>query len=234
MKRKSANVINRYKNVLLLSIIFVLFISLAGFSIKYLEIEKNQQKIQGLELALMDLKAAMNIDSVRQYNIQKIMSIIERYNSGLPSNTKYEIADEIYTLSQKYTNLDVDLICATVTHESALTWDPMVTSKAGAMGIMQIMPVTGVYLTSEEGITWTSAEEILFDPIYNLRLGCRFLSSLIEVYGVEGGLAAYNGGEKRAAMWLANNKEKGILFEETENYIPFIMKLYQKFQNTTL
>ena len=48
-------------------------------------------------------------------------------------------------------------------------------------------------------------------PIYNLRLGCRFLSTLIEIYGIEGGLAAYNGGEKLAALWLANNKAKGIL-----------------------
>ncbi len=159
---------------------------------------------------------------------------MSHYNSSLPSNTKYEIADEIYILSQKYTNLDVDLICATVTHESALTWDPMVTSKAGAMGIMQIMPVIGIYLTSEEGLSWTSAEEILYDPIYNLRLGCRFLSTLIEIYGVEGGLAAYNGGEKRAALWLANNKAQGILFEETENYIPSIMKLYLEYQNTSL
>ncbi len=234
MNRKKTNVINRYKNILLLGAIFVLFISIAGFSIKFLDIEKNQHKIKGIELALMDLKAAMNIDSVRQYNIQKIMSIMDRYNSSLPSNTKYEIADEIYSLSQKYTNLDVDLICATITHESALSWDPMVTSKAGAMGIMQIMPVTGIYLTAEEGMTWTSAEEILYDPIYNLRLGCRFLSTLIEIYGIEGGLAAYNGGEKLAALWLANNKAKGILYAETEKYIPFIMKLYEEFQNASL
>ncbi len=234
MNRKKTDMINRYKNILLLGSIFVLFISIAGFSIQFLEIEKNNHKIQGLDLALMDLKAAMNIDSVRQYNIQKIMSIIDRYNSSLPSNTKYEIADEIYSLSQKYTNLDVDLICATITHESALSWDPMVTSKAGAMGIMQIMPVTGIYLTAEEGMTWTSAEEILYDPIYNLRLGCRFLSTLIEIYGIEGGLAAYNGGEKLAALWLANNKAKGILYDETEKYIPFIMKLYEEFQNASL
>jgi len=232
MNRKKINMIDKYKNILLIGGIFVLFISIAGFSIKFFEIEKNQHQIQGLELALMDLKAAMNIDSVRQYNIQKIMSIIDRYNSSLPSNTKYEIADEIYTLSQKYTNLQVDLICATITHESV--WDPMVTSKAGAMGIMQIMPVTGIYLTAEEGMTWTSAEEILYDPIYNLRLGCRFLSTLIEIYGIDGGLAAYNGGEKRAALWLVNNKAKGILHKETENYIPFVKKLYEEFQNASL
>jgi soluble lytic murein transglycosylase len=234
MERKNTNLISRYRNILLVGAVFVLFISMAGFSIKYLEIDRNQEKIRSLEHSLMDLKAAMNIDSVRQFHIQKIMAIIDRYNSGLPSNTKYEIADEIYRLSQKYTNLNVDLICATVTHESALSWDPMITSKAGAMGLMQIMPVTGIYLAAEEGIPWTNAEEILYDPIYSLRLGVRYLSTFAEIYGIEGALAAYNGGERRASLWLANNKAQGILFEETENYIPSILKFYEDYQKLSM
>lgn len=234
MGRSGSSIIDRYKNVGLIAIIFVIFISFAGFSIKLVQIDQNQKKIKGLELALMDLKAAMNIDSVRQYNIQKIMGIIDTYNTSLPSSTKYEIADEIYRLSIKYTNLNIDLICATITHESAMTWDPLVTSKAGAMGLMQIMPVTGVFLASEEGVTWTNAEEILYDPLYNLRLGARYLSTLIEIYGVEGGLAAYNGGERRASLWLASNKAQGILFSETENYIPTIMKLYEDYQKQSM
>lgn len=234
MGRTGSNILDRYKSIGLIAIIFVIFISFAGFSIKLVQIDQNQKKIKGLELALMDLKAAMNIDSVRQYNIQKIMGIIDAYNSNLPSSTKYEIADEIYRLSIQYTNLNIDLICATITHESAMTWDPLVTSKAGAMGLMQIMPVTGIFLASEEGVTWTNAEEILYDPLYNLRLGARYLSTLIEIYGIEGGLAAYNGGERRASLWLASNKAQGILFTETENYIPTIMKLYEDYQKLSM
>lgn len=234
MDKKQQNMIVRYKNILLVAIIFVSFITIGGFSVKFIEIDRNQKKVASLERALMELKAAMNIDSVRQFNLQKIMKIIDRYNPSMPSSTKYEIADEIYRLSLKYTNLNVDLICATVSHESAKTWDPMITSKAGAMGLMQIMPVTGIYLAAEEGITWTSAEEILYDPIYNLRLGARYLSTLIEMYGLEGGLAAYNGGERRAALWLANDKADNILFQETRDYVPAILKLYQDFQKSAL
>ena len=62
-------------------------------------------------------------------------------------------------MSVKYPNLDVNLICATITHESARTWEPEVVSKAGAMGLMQIMPATGEWLSKYEGITWTGAEE---------------------------------------------------------------------------
>ncbi len=234
MEAKNTSMIGRYKSFLLVGVIFVLFISLAGFTVRFVELDRSQKKIQDLERSLMELKAAMNIDSVRQYNIQKIMRIIDQYNKSMPSSTKYDIADEIYRLSLKYSNLNVDLLCATITHESAKTWDPMITSQAGAMGLMQIMPVTGIYLAAEEGITWTSAEDILYDPIYNLRLGARYLSTLIEMYGLEGGLAAYNGGERRAALWLANNKADGILYKETQDYVPSILKLYEDFQKLTM
>ena len=234
MESKKINMISRYKNILLVGIIIVLFITLGGFSVKFIELDRHEKKVASLERALMELKAAMNVDSVRQFNIQKIMKIIDQYNSNMPSSTKYEIADEVYRLSLKYSNLDVDLLCATISHESAKTWDPMITSRVGAMGLMQIMPVTGVYLAAEENITWTSAEEVLYDPIYNLRLGASYLSTLIEMYGIEGGLAAYNGGEHRAAMWLANDKADNILFPETKDYIPAILKLYQNYQQSSL
>jgi len=234
MKTKNSELFKRYRIILSVSLIFVLFITLAGFSVKFAEIDRNQKKVQDLERSLMELKAAMNIDSIRQFNVQKIMKIIDTYNPNMPSSMKYEIADEIYRLSLKYTNVNVDLICATITHESAKTWDPMVTSQAGAMGLLQIMPITGIYLAAEEGITWTNADEILYDPIYNLRMGVRYLSSLIEMYGLEGGLAAYNGGERRAALWLAHNKAEGILYPETKDYIPSIMKIYRDFQRSTL
>jgi len=101
---------------------------------------------------------------------------------------------------------------------------------AGAMGLMQIMPTTGMFLCDYEGIQWTTPEDILFNPIYNVRLGCRYLSSLIHAYEVDGGLAAYNGGEKRAAMWLRSNRQNDILWEETRGYVPAVLKLYKKFR----
>ncbi len=212
-----------------LAIIFLL-------SYKFVDLNRVQEnpKLRVLEKSLQDIRAAMNIDSVRQYNIQKIMKIIEKYNKNMPSGMKYEIADEIYNMSIKYTNLDVDLICATITHESGSTWEAEIVSEAGAMGLMQIMPALGLWIAHYEGITWTSSAEILFNPIYNIRIGSRMLSTFINMYDLEGGLAAYNGGEKRAAIWMANNKADGILWSETSNYIPHILKYYQEFKALTL
>jgi len=213
-------------------LIFVLVVVIFTVVYRFLEIGRVQEnpRLSMLEKSLQEIRAAMNVDSVRQTNIQKIMTIINRYNRDMPSAMKYEIADEIYKMSVKYTNLDADLICATITHESGGTWEPEVVSEAGAMGLMQIMPATALWIAYYEGITWTSPEDVLFNPIYNIQIGCRQLSTLIELYDLEGGLAAYNNGEKRAAIWLANNKAKGILWSETSNYIPHVLLLYNQFK----
>lgn len=225
------NSIRRFGLGIQLTILFLVFITAIGFSFKYVYNNDTVEKMEKLERTLQDLRAAINSDSFRQYQIQKIMAIIDNFNQEMPSSKKYEIADEIYKMSMKYNNLDVDLICATISHESALTWNPKVKSEAGAMGLMQVMPTTGLYIASYEGITWTDPEEVLYNPIYNIQIGCRYLSSLIEFFDdVDAGLAAYNGGQKKAAQWVANGKADGILWSETRDYIPAIKKLYQAYQ----
>jgi len=170
------------------------------------------------------------IETQRTCRINKILTIIEKYNERMTPELKLSIAREIYDMSIKYQNLDIELICATITHETALTWNPEIVSPVGAMGLMQILPTTGRYLALQEGIINYQANEILFNPNYNIRLGCRYLSYLIEAYSMDGGLAAYNGGMKRAEAWLRNGRADGILHEETALYVPSILKFYESFK----
>jgi len=214
----------------LIGLLILLTGAVVGFSFGFRELAEKSSRMEHLERALMELRAAMNIDSVRQYNIHKVMAIIEHYDPQMPAETKYEIASEIYEMALKYPNLSVDLICAVITHETGATWNVAAKSPAGALGLMQVMPVTGMFVAREEGLPWTSPEEVLFNPISNIRIGARLLSSLIDVYGVDGGLAAYNGGERRAALWVANKQAKDILWPETQAYIPSVLKLYEKFR----
>ncbi len=219
----------RGKIMVLVSIIFVTSLTLASFSFRYYSIDRSDDRIDALENSLLQLKSAMNVDSVRQFYIQKVIKLIDRYNKSLSTDMKYRIANEIYEMSIRYENLDVELISATITHESAFTWQTDIVSRAGAMGLMQIMPATGVFLAHAEGIDWTSPKDILHNPIYNIRLGCRYLSTLVNLYGVDGGLAAYNGGERRAALWLKKGKDDKVLWEETRGYVPAILKLYKEY-----
>lgn len=51
----------------------------------------------------------------------------------------------------------------------------------------------------------------------NVRLGCRYLAALIAEYGLEGGLAGYNGGVTQARRLLRGSSE---LHPETAQYVP--------------
>ncbi len=191
----------------------------------------DERELVKFEASLKKLQAFVKADTERLVKQQKVIGIIDSFNPSMPLEMKQEIAGEIYNMSIKYPNLDVELLCATITHESARTWDPSVVSKAGAIGLMQIMPPTGEWLAKYENFEWQSAEETLVNPIYNIRMGSRYLSALIETYELDGGLAAYNGGEKRVGMWLAQNKLDSILWPETRKYVPSVLELYEEFRN---
>ncbi|MBD3288633.1 transglycosylase SLT domain-containing protein [candidate division KSB1 bacterium] len=219
------------KPFVLFIFILAVCISMVSFSFKYYSVDETPSRVAHLEKSMNSIQAAIEVDKIRQYWIQRILNIIDHYNKVMSYQHKYEIAEEIYKMSVKYDNLDIDLICATITHESALTWNPQVVSQAGAMGLMQIMPSTGIFLCRREGIEWSTAEEVLFNSLNNIRLGCRYLSQLINSYEIDGGLAAYNGGERRAALWIQNNRQdETILWEETRGYIPAVLRLYKRFQ----
>jgi soluble lytic murein transglycosylase-like protein len=79
--------------------------------------------------------------------------------------------------------IDPGLFRALVQQESA--WNPNAISKAGAQGLVQLMPATAQQL----GVTNP------FDPIQSLNAGAKYLASLINQFGsVSLGLAAYNAG----------------------------------------
>ncbi len=211
-------------------------IILGMLSLSFLPNQSNFDNGKVLELgkSVQAIDALARFNNSYQNNEQKIVTIMNRFNKEMLPAKKQAIADEILEMTLRYSNLDVDLICATITHESARSWNPKVVSKAGAMGLMQIMPRTGKWLAKSEGVEWTSTEAVLFDPIHNIRLGTSYLSKLINTYDLEGGLAAYNGGWKRAKKWLANDKADGILWAETRSYIPHVLKLYDKYKSTVL
>ncbi len=219
------------KKLAFIIVMALMFMSMINFTSDIKKMEEDKANVGHLAKKISDIQSFLKEDSVRTAALEKIDSIMSRYNRRLSQQEKYLIANEIYNMSIKYENLDIDLICATITHESARTWRPTIVSPAGALGLMQIMPNTGNFLSKHEGIKWTKPKEVLFNPIYNIRMGCRYLSMLVELYHIDGGLAAYNGGERRAAKWLANGRNDDVLFEETRGYVPAVLKLYDTYKN---
>ena len=191
---------------------------------------KENTKVEHIENSLQQLRASLDAQSERQFHIQKIMRIIQQYNTEMSSEMRYEIADAIHTISIRYANLNVDLICAIITKETVGTWDPELVSQNGAMGLMQILPEIGFFVAYYENISWQTPEEVLLDPIYNIRIGSRYLSTMIENYDVDGGIAAYNSGAKMAAAWVRSGRDSRKISSQARQYLTEVMELYNKFQ----
>lgn len=210
------------------TLIVVAAMSMIGFNRRLAnEHQQREGQIEQLQKQLQGIRVIAKIDSARQQELWRIVAIIDRFNPEMNAEVKLNLAAEIYALSLRYHQLDVDLICAVITHESAKSWNPQVVSFAGAMGLMQLLPSTAVGLAPQEGIAWTSAENVLFNPIYNVRLGCRYLAGMIAEHGLEGGLAGYNGGPVQAGKW---RRKDSALHPETTFYVPQVMKQYREFQ----
>jgi soluble lytic murein transglycosylase-like protein len=113
-------------------------------------------------------------------------------------------------------DLDPDLLRAVIVVESA--FDPNAVSRAGAQGLMQLMPQTAAnYGVSD-----------VFDPRQNIQAGARYLRDLMNRYDddYELVLAAYNAGEEAVAKY-GNTIPP---FSETRRYVPKVIGVYNRLQ----
>jgi soluble lytic murein transglycosylase len=131
--------------------------------------------------------------------------------------SKYRLAyeEEILASAEEF-DLDPYLVCGVIFTESAFR--PEAKSGVGALGLMQLMPATGLEeaeLLKIEGVT----EVRLTEPALNIRLGCNYLRKLLDEFGTESvALAAYNAGPGRTRQWL---KEYGTKEDGSILYIPY-------------
>ena len=113
-------------------------------------------------------------------------------------------------------------------------FDRTATSRAGARGLMQLMPKTAAQLA---GSPVSEAE--ISSAGRNVRLGARYLADLLERYDgrIVPALAAYNAGPKNAAKWLARSEGwegdefvERISFRETREYVKAVLRNYRAYR----
>jgi hypothetical protein len=90
----------------------------------------------------------------------------------------------------------------------------LITSSAGAMGLMQVMPETYSELRDRHTLG-----DDPFDPHDNIMAGTAYLREMYDIYGSPGFLAAYNAGPRRLDDYLSNNR---ALPDETRRYVSMI------------
>ena len=115
---------------------------------------------------------------------------------------------EIISRVSQAHGVDPLLVRALIQVES--NYKPRAKSHRGAMGLMQLMPSTAREYKVRNP----------YDPKANIEAGIKHLKGLIERFGVEVALAAYNAGP------TAVEKFKGIPpYRETRNYVAKILSL---------
>jgi hypothetical protein len=116
--------------------------------------------------------------------------------------------DDIIAAVSRAHGVDPVLVQALIQVES--NYRPRARSPKGAMGLMQLMPATAREYRVRNP----------FEPRANIEAGIKHLKSLIDRFGVEVGLAAYNAGEG------AVRKFNGFPpYRETRNYVSKILSL---------
>lgn len=106
-----------------------------------------------------------------------------------------------------------------------------------ARGLMQLTDETADWVAEKMGIEYEY--DMAEEPEINIKMGCYYLSYLIEKYqNTETALAAYNGGMGNVSKWLADERYSPdgktllkIPYGETERYVKrvkFFTYIYQK------
>ena len=128
--------------------------------------------------------------------------------------------------------VDPALTAALIRQESL--FDSMATSRAGARGLMQIMPSVGREMARSRRRTGWHADS-LYQPRVNLEFGTSHLAWALQRYGgLERTLAAYNAGGSRVTRWArfpgSDDPEvfvEWIPFPETRTYVRTVRRNFE-------
>ena len=100
-------------------------------------------------------------------------------------------------------NLPVSRALALSISRRESEFDPAAQSKAGARGLMQVMPDTARHVALKLGEK-SSASRLISDPAFNVRMGSAYLGHMAEEFGPAVALiaAGYNAGPGRPRKWI--------------------------------
>jgi soluble lytic murein transglycosylase-like protein len=135
----------------------------------------------------------------------------EHYNATLLARAAQY--DSLIERAAESAAVEPNLLRAVIVVESG--FNSHAVSKRGAVGLMQLMPVTA----SRFGVS------NLYDPKENVHAGAQYLKFLMNRFGqnIRLALAAYNAGEDA----VARNGGQIPPFTETMAYVPKVLKVYR-------
>jgi hypothetical protein len=155
----------------------------------------------------------LNYDPIKRVKI-KVRARIAG-GPGEPQVEEFDLEAIIEFYARDY-KVPVALVKAVIKAES--DFDPYVVSRAGARGLMQLMPSTALEMQVED----------IFDPEQNVGGGVQYLARMLELFNNDErlALAAYNAGPGNVLRY------GGIPpFKETKNYVPKVLRYYDEYKS---
>jgi len=171
------------------------------------------------------------------YSQLKIVNKLEKYNIELP--IKYYYPTPIWKPQGGFT-VEPPLLYAFMHQESM--FDEKAKSHKGAMGLMQVMPSTAKFISSNKQVKRNNSN-ILTIPEINLDVGQEYIEYLLNLEQVDNNLiyliAAYNGGPGNLLKWKENTNflddplffMESIPSRETRWFIEKVLAKYWIYQN---
>ena len=169
--------------------------------------------VMNKDIAMWSLDIAQHFDLA--YTQLKIAGKLLRYNVILP--TKYYYPTPIWQPMNGFT-LNPSLLYAFMHQESM--FNTSAKSHKGAIGLMQIMPATAKFISSNERVKKNNSN-ILKIPEINLDVGQEYIEYLLDLKLINNNLiylaAAYNGGPGNLGRWLekTNHLNDALFFMES-------------------
>lgn len=155
--------------------------------------------------------------------------------TSMPASARYPIP--AWTPRSGW-RVDPALIYAHALQESQFRTDAV--SRSGAVGLMQIMPMTAQQIARKKGETINTSALTL--PAVAFEYGQSYLEMLRDMTATQGLLpkiiAAYNAGPGSVLAWNASVRDKGdpllfvesIPFNETRGYVAIVLRNYWMYQ----
>jgi len=153
-----------------------------------------------------------NSGTGNQINEDCITQVAKKFKAGCADKAK-DYVPAINEYAQKY-NVDPALVAATIHQESG--WCQNAISPVGAIGLMQLMPLTAVGL----GVNPLDANQ-------NIKGGTKYTSQNLKMFNnnLDSAIAAYNAGPG------AVQKYGGVPpYSETQNYVKLVKSLYTQYK----
>lgn len=183
--------------------------------------ETNLKSKMELNSRLDIIDSAIKPDAKRRMLVKKIRNAItENTNTKLTIRELNNIAIAVIDYSYQY-NLSIVKILAQIRQES--NFNIKAVSRAGARGLMQIMPKTLEYIELKIGKKLNP-----FNIYDNIRAGCYYMAEQLHSFeSYELALQAYNWGPDNLKKFKTGDYSS--MPKETEDYVPLINKRIEMF-----